>query len=107
MPSSINWSFLPPTPTEKLRKAMQVLSVEKVEEAIKEGADVNWTDEEGNTLLHHHFDTIRTPWSPDWAIEKLLIAAGLDPSTKNKRGETYKDVQENINKFKELHNIHD
>lgn len=57
-----------------------------VETFIKNGADLQVKDDEGNTLLHHATNRNHIE------VAKLLIEKGVDVSMKNRKGETVLDV---------------
>lgn len=57
----------------------EAISFQELEKLILEGADVNYQDEEGNTLLMHAISLKNA---------ELLLRAGADPSIQNNRQQT-------------------
>ncbi|KAK4246018.1 ankyrin repeat-containing domain protein [Corynascus novoguineensis] len=52
------------------------------------GADVNITDDEGNTILHHIFSNMESFADPQFLpLVQKILAAGADPNKRNKKGE--------------------
>ncbi|MBR0239175.1 MAG: ankyrin repeat domain-containing protein [Thermoguttaceae bacterium] len=87
-----------------LFKAVESYNLELIKYVVKQGADINVKDEEGQTLLF---------FTPNWKMTKYLIDAGVDVAVQNSSGNNffngnkasyyYNDIT--LNQFKYIYSL--
>jgi len=77
--------------------AVLYIKVKSIKFLIEQGANVNLTDERGNTALHYVASRFIVDIKLQITISQILVENGIDINIKNSKGETALDLAKENN----------